>query len=395
MSVPTLTPTPCHICGSAETQPIPGLETLRGVTSDSQPWPAGARLVTCQQCGSVQKVTDSTWQDEVARIYSRYAIYYQSGGLEQAVFDQSSGSAAPRSVRLLEHLTATGRLAATGRLLDIGCGNGALLRAAARFLPHWTSVGTELDDRSRAAVEAIPGVERLHVGQPSEAPGTFDMITMVHVLEHLDSPITFLERLRERLTDDGLLVIEVPEFTQNPFDLLIRDHCTHFTADTLALAVPNAGFEIVTVERGWVAKEITLLARPATDRQRTPSALSVDDAVRTAWQAQASVRWLEHVRQLANGLAGRSPFGVFGTANAATWLASEVGTDRVAFFVDEDPGRIGRQHFERPICAPRDVPESARVLVAVPDPIGLAIAERLRQVRPDVESHTLPPLPES
>ncbi|GAC1313685.1 MAG: hypothetical protein NVSMB2_01970 [Chloroflexota bacterium] len=395
MSVSALTPTPCHICGSAETRPVHGLETLRGVTSDSQPWPAGARLVTCQQCGSVQKVTDSTWQEEVARIYSRYAIYYQSGGLEQAVFDQSSGSAAPRSVRLLEHLIATARLPATGRLLDIGCGNGALLRAAARFLSGWTFVGTELDDRSRSIVEAIPGVERLHVGQPSEAPGTFDMITMVHVLEHLDSPITFLERLRERLTENGLLVIEVPEFTQNPFDLLIRDHCTHFTAETLALAVPSAGFEIVTVERGWIAKELTLLARPATGRQRTLPALSAGDAVRKARQAQASVSWLEHVRQLASALAVRPPFGLFGTANAATWLASEVGTDRVAFFVDEDPGRIGRQHFERPICALRDVPESARVLVAVPDPIGSAIAERLRGARPDVETHILPSLSDS
>jgi hypothetical protein len=65
----------------------------------------------------------------------------------------------------------------------------------------------------------------------------------------------------------------------------------------------------------------------------------------------------------------------------------------VAFFVDEDPHRIGRQHLGRPISAPAAIPREASLLIALPDPVGSAVADRLRQARPDVQAHTLAPLP--
>src|SRR5216683_3279149 len=194
----------CHLCGATAAEPVPSFERLRGVTSDCRPWPAGAQLARCDVCGGVQKVLNASWHADTTRIYSGYTIYYQSAGVEQAVFD-AGGTPTPRSARLIARVIASGWLPTRGRLLDVGCGNGALLRSASERLPEWSLAGTELDDKYREQVEAIPRVEGLYVGQPMAAPGQFDVITMLHVLEHVPSPTSFLLDLRDKLAPNGLV----------------------------------------------------------------------------------------------------------------------------------------------------------------------------------------------
>jgi SAM-dependent methyltransferase len=379
----------CHVCGASAAKSVAGLEALRGVTSDCRLWPAGAHLAVCDVCGCAQKVLNAAWHADTQRIYGDYTIYYQSGGVEQAVFDPASGAASPRSARLLEHIVQSGALPAAGRLLDVGCGNGALLRSASEQLPGWRLAGTELDDKYRAVVESIPHVEALYVGAPSTAPGTFDAITMLHVLEHLPSPAIFMRKLHDKLAPNGLLVVHLPEFVQNPFDLLIADHCTHFSVGTLSAFLSRVGFEVLGAYNDWVPKELTVLARPSVGLAPQPSA---DPAANARRFAGAGVSWLADVLRLAQQTAEHPPFGLFGTSIAATWLGGELG-ERVLFFVDEDPARIGRQHLGKPIYDPGSMPANSSLLVALPGPTGEAVAQRVRAARPDVTTNTLPSLP--
>ena len=150
----------CHVCAGSAVDMVPGYEVFRRVTSDCRPWLRGGRLCVCQACGCVQKVTDHVWQSEVERIYEAYSVYHQSDGAEQSVFEEDSGRASSRSARLLERLNSHVQLPETGRLLDIGCGNGALLRAFGRFAPLWSLVGTELNGKYRPIVESFDGVKR-------------------------------------------------------------------------------------------------------------------------------------------------------------------------------------------------------------------------------------------
>ena len=86
------------------------------------------------------------------------------------------------------------------------------------------------------------------------------------------------------------------------------------------------------------------------------------------------IGWLESVVQAATSAADRSErFGLFGTATGATWLTGELG-DRVRFFVDEDPSRIGRTHLDRPIYAPAEVPPESVVYVALPPASAESVA---------------------
>jgi 2-polyprenyl-3-methyl-5-hydroxy-6-metoxy-1,4-benzoquinol methylase len=378
----------CHVCGESAVDMVPGYEMFRGVTSDCRLWHKGGRLCVCRVCGCVQKVTDHVWQSEVNKIYQAYSIYHQSGGAEQAVFGVASGRASSRSERLLECLYSHLQLPETGCLLDVGCGNGALIRAFSRFAPLWSLAGTELNDKYRLVVESIDNVRALYTCPPDQVPGTYTLITMIHVLEHVLAPKEFIVRLKDKLEDGGLLVVEVPEFLQNPFDLLIVDHCTHFTVATAAELIQSAGYEVILVTTDWVPKELTIVARKAgycqMNRADHMSSLSFESAVRC-------LQWLKSVIVAARQISANGTFGLFGTSIAGTWLFGEL-EESVSFFVDEDLNRAGKTHMGLPIYHPRDVPRGSHVFIALPTRLAENIQARMAASKYGFNCYLPPPL---
>lgn len=367
-------PRQCHICGEHPLDAVADYAKFSRVTSDSKPWPKGGRLFVCPFCACVQKTVDAKWESEVGRIYDSYSIYHQSEGTEQSVFDQVSGAVSSRSARLLQRLRSQVELPDTGRLLDVGCGNGAFLRVFSSTMPRWSLRGTELNARYEKEIESIAGVEGLHVGAPAEVPGCFNLITLVHVLEHVPNPRKFLAELGDKLEFGGLLVIEVPAFLRNPFDLLIADHITHFSKATILQPIRAAGYESVIVSDDWIPKELTVVARKAhrsTSVARSPSESALQPLL-------TRVRWLSAVVSMATGLSVSSRLGLFGTSIAATWLFEELAGE-VDFFVDEDPNRAGRMYMDRPVYLPNDVPAGSQVFVALPPGFVEPVKARLER----------------
>ncbi len=407
--VPVGTDVTCHLCGAAGLQEFPAFREFRRITSDCRPWPAGGRLCVCDGCGSVQKIVDDEWNCEVAELYAGYAIYNQAAGAEQAVFDQATGAAASRSTRLLAALGKAIELPRTGRMLDVGCGNGAMLRAFSHAMPGWSLAGTELDGRYRDTVHSIRGVQSLDTCQPWEVPGDFDVITMIHVLEHIPRPKEYLKRLAAKLRPGGLLVVELPHHVANPFELLIADHCTHFAAQTAAALLHRAGFDVVHAADDWVPKELTLVARPlwsaaacrrfsngepvrddarpSVDQPAGESSLESGDKSPHSKDVLARLEWLGEVSAAARSLAAERELGIFGTSIAGTWLFAELDGD-AAFFVDEDPNRAGTRWHGRPVIHPRDIPVGSCVVLPLPPALAQSIARRIG--RPDVR-FCLPP----
>ena len=364
---------------------VQGFNDLCRVTSDCKPWLRGGRLSVCRACECVQKLVDKEWLSEIERIYGNYSIYYQSDGVEQAVFDPGSGQSALRSARLLEALASHVKLPETGRLLDVGCGKGALLRAFSNFAPSWTLAGAELSDKTREVVESIAGVEALYVGAPEQIPGSYDIVTMIHMLEHIPGPVEYLSRLRDRLKPGGLLVIEVPNYLQNPFDLLVADHSSHFTIRTAAELIRKAGYQLTAAATDWVPKELTIVARKAKPHEDTCESIEPDPFDATT----KTVQWLKETVAAARGRAANGQFGIFGTSIAATWLYAEIG-DVVGFFVDEDPSRVGKTFMGRSVYHPSAAPIGSHVFLGLPRKLAECVQGRV--AKSGVTFHLPPPL---
>ena len=418
----------CHICGSKAVTVFPQYQTFHRVTSDCKAWRPGGRMSVCNECGCAQAVLDQTWHEEAKQIYDAYTIYHQSKGIEQSVFDQASGQATSRSSRLLQRLQAEIPLPEKGRLMDIGCGNGALLSAFSGLSLGWSLAGVEVNDHYRSVVESITGVEQLFTCSPEEVPGRFQLISLMHALEHIPSPREFIVRLWDKLEIGGLLLIQVPDCAQNPFMFLVADHASHFFVSTLKELVQSAGYEVLVAANDWVAKEITVVAqrrgeRASPDENRkdatrrhaphepphpNPLSLGGGEGAQTAGEGEVQgfnvrigpgkslpgdglragvdpfrmvnerLQWLSRQLETARPLAKEGNFGLFGTSIAATWLFAELNGD-VGFFVDEDPHRIGQTCFGRPIYPPGDAPADSYVFIALPTPLAAAVKHRLER----------------
>lgn len=365
----------CQICTGSELETQAGFSEFCRITSDCRPFRPGGDLVVCRQCGAVQKLPTARWRREIGEIYGQYEAYHQANGDEQIVFDPVEGRPRRRSDVLLDRLGATADMPLAGRMLDIGCGSGATLRAMASRFPGWELYGHELSDRQQARLAAIPGFRRLYTGSLGDIDAKFDFVTMIHAIEHFEEPVAVAATLRRLLAPNGRLMFEVCDIERNPFDILVADHLMHFSPATLRALAMRAGFEVETVATDWVNKEISLVCHGG-DSGTVPAAVA--DAGPTASRRVASfIHWLDAFRQAAR--ASRSAanrFGIFGTSIAGTWLFGELQGD-VDFLVDEDESRIGQSYLGKKVLHPREVPAGSDVFLALAPTVAAAIHGRL------------------
>lgn len=368
-------PNRCQSCDTSELHEIAGFPQLPRVTSDSKPFRSGGRLFVCMGCGLVQKIADAHWLAEINEIYRDYEMYHQSSANDQVVFDAVSGRPSGRCEVLARHLLQSGVLPVRGALLDVGAGSGAMLGAFSQASSDWRLFGLDLDSRKEPALKAIPRFEKLYTVAPDQLSRQFDLLTLIHSLEHFADPLAMLRTLRSRLSAGGHLFVEVNNAGITPFDLVVADHLCHFTAETLAAMTARAGLNAALTKTDWVHKEISLLASAGAG----PSAIPAHDPQQALQRTREDVGWLTGMldHALRSSQAGR--FAIFGTSVAATWLAHGLGGN-VEFFVDEDPAREGHTHMGRPILKPAQVPEGVTVYLAFVQTVAQSIRNRLRDL---------------
>ena len=100
----------------------------------------------------------------------------------------------------------------SGRLLDIGAGTGAFVHAMQKA--GWQVTGLEPDSDTRQRAKERYGLAILPAETLFQLPeGSFDAITMWHVLEHVHDLHAYMAQLKKLLTPNGRLFIAVPNYT--------------------------------------------------------------------------------------------------------------------------------------------------------------------------------------
>lgn len=110
------------------------------------------------------------------------------------------------------------RIATGSRVLDIGCGYGAVARSIATRVPNSTVVGVELDQGrlSQARAGDVPAnlsfVEA--DARRNLPPGPWDVVVLSNILEHIEDRVGFLRDIRLQATPQKILV-RVPLFERD------------------------------------------------------------------------------------------------------------------------------------------------------------------------------------
>ncbi len=229
----------CNLCGAVETTVL--FQAL------------GYPILECTGCGLVR--TGITVQPEQAEQFYRHEYYRSAAGYADSLKrNATAGNADDQErVRIVSRL----RRKTAGRVLDVGCGAGALLVAFQRA--GWECCGIEPSEELAACARLAAGC-LIHTSALETAPlpaGTFDAITAIHVLEHSPDPLRFLHCCRRLLSPTGVLLAEVPDFgsraarTQRESwpALYPNTHLFHFTRQTLSRMLEQAGLRPVRFRR--------------------------------------------------------------------------------------------------------------------------------------------------
>ena len=361
----------CIVCAQPRLYLIQGFSDLPRITSDCRPFSTGGELLVCENCSAVQKRTSSRWLAEINDIYRDYSAYSLAGGEEQLVLDPDTARPAKRSDVIVQSLIKNFKFPNSGRALDVGCGHGVTLSALSTVLTEWKLNGYELSEGNVSTLKKIKNFQHLYTGELTSINEKFDLVSMIHSLEHFVDPIATLCELRRLVGQEGRLFIEVCNVEENPFDLLVADHLLHFSPASLKYALSRAGFSLEFASTKWVKKEISVIASPGEVENYKGN--DSDEINRIS----ACIAWLSKLVDLAKAMArDNRPFGIFGTSIAATWLATALAED-VDFFVDEDPNRIGQNYMGKKVIGPNEVPRKAVVFLALAPALAESISHRL------------------
>lgn len=193
-------------------------------------------------------------------LYRAYYTHHTAGARPSSAKGERAWLALARPYQALLRLTPVARMRAErealwlggrvpGRLLDVGCGDGAWL--ARMRSAGWDVRGQELDARAAETARAAHGID-VFVGELADAgfpAAHFDAVTMSHVIEHALDPVALLRECARVVRPGGALVAVTPNTRSLSHAAFGRDwrgleparHIQVFGPRSLALLASAAG----------------------------------------------------------------------------------------------------------------------------------------------------------
>ncbi len=140
-----------------------------------------------------------------------------------------------------------------GSHLDIGCSRGYLLELVGA--DRKAGVEADVDSVTVKGIDVHTDIDR--VGEKR-----FDLVTAIHVLEHVADPLIFLKRMVACTNPKGHLIIEVPTW-KSPGGPLRLAHLFHFEPDVLRLMCKEVGLKVIGTE---FTPHLVLICKRSTDK---------------------------------------------------------------------------------------------------------------------------------
>ncbi|MCL4267170.1 MAG: methyltransferase domain-containing protein [Anaerolineae bacterium] len=194
---------------------------------------------------------DSVSQDELKSIYSDdYYEKYQSRYIEVSPKQREIWM---RRLRVIEGMTDD-RTGSERCLLDIGCGTGVFLTIAQSS--GWNVSGIEISTQASALAAKAVGANRISQDIFAlEETGSFDVITMWAIIEHLGDPLSYLEKAHSLLKPGGTLALatmSTDAWNRKLFGTKWRyftppEHLIFFNRENLLCALEKTGFHSMVV----------------------------------------------------------------------------------------------------------------------------------------------------
>lgn len=201
----------------------------------------GIDIVTCEHCGLV-------WNRNMAEEPEQVEFYTKHNRARGKLTHRYLVSMLARAAAIVEFIGED--LQQGMKHLDVGCAEGTLL---ALTRAHGLEVqGLEIDVNHSRFAREVRHLSVLPITLEAAAleREAFDLISFVHVVEHLVHPIEVLKLTQGMLREGGLLYIEVPNMNQplpGVRHFFRPKHNFYFTTNTIRSLASKAGFNPLRV----------------------------------------------------------------------------------------------------------------------------------------------------
>lgn len=246
--------TSCQLCGS------------RDAALKFQDGPF--RVLTCTGCGLVY-VTPRLQGEALLAVYDEG--YWKSSNPKQRGYADYAREAALYLKTFEKRMALVSRhLPAKARILDVGCAAGYFLRTAQR---HGHDVhGVEISKAIAGEAIGALGADRVWNGTLDEAvrvrgwaPGSFDLVTLWDVIEHVPDPQALLRTIRGLIKPGGKLLLETQNVASRWARLLGKrwhhykhdEHLYHFAPSTIRRLLADCGFEVQACGSAYAGKYVS------------------------------------------------------------------------------------------------------------------------------------------
>ncbi len=239
-------------------------------------------IIACNECGIMRQGISS---DSQLKSFAYYA-----GGQER--FEQQRKD--KETVQIRDFLKIMPQLKKflpqKGNLLEIGCAMGTILNEIKKL--GWDVTGIEPETWTFDIARSKYGLNVINATfeEAGIEDGAFDVVLMLHVIEHLPDPAEGLKQIARMIRPGGFLVIETPRYDTLSFKLLkgrersvIAGHTYYFTRKSIQTLTQKAGFETVrldTVGRTVTLDRLSFYASKLLDTDWTTKAInSISDTL--------------------------------------------------------------------------------------------------------------------
>ena len=348
---------PCPICGSREKST---LAALTYALFDDSPLHPQCDIVGCTFCGCCY--ANSRVSEKALNTYYKQNAYYFS-----ATTTGSGGNSLADCARFEHTAQCIARhcRSSSSPIFDIGCGKGGLLDALkAQGFTNLFAV----DPLKECCTFVAANGYRVGSGSARRLPFTEHVpgvLVYSHVLEHLLEPAQALAHAHNRLTDSGLVYLEVPDalhygtYVSPPLAELYMEHLIHFDRHHLDMLAARCGFE--PVETG--SKILDVNGRPSAPclygiyrkSSHTPPAAPGNEALKASLLRYLNTGFASPLFNRFNALAAsRTPLHIWGISQYAQLLlgSTKLSACTLASMVDGDTHKQSKTIGGMPIQSP-------------------------------------------
>jgi SAM-dependent methyltransferase len=371
------------VCGSGRLTPVLEQQgvpihtsTLLDSRSQAIAYPrADLRLVVCGRCGLLTNASfDAPGHD--------YSASYEE---VQAFSPRFRAYASNLARTLVERHGLEGR-----DVFEIGCGRGDFLLELCELTG---AAGYAVDPSFRETRLEGPAAGRIRVERaffaPEDVPEGVAAILCRHTLEHVHDVAVFLGDVRLGLerARDAVVVFEVPDtfrvLQETAFWDLFYEHCSYFTAGSLARAFRSVGLTPERLERTFDDQYLVITARAGRPREGEMLPLE-ETAAELAALASSFARGVDRAREewgsrLKEARERGESVVIWGAGSKGVGFLSMLGVaEEVAYAVDLNPAKHGMfmPGTGHEIIAPERLAEIRPGIVVVMNP---AYAEEIQR----------------